>query len=44
MRRPRIKKEYDEALKKLAEAKEAVSGFVGYIMGNLDNPDTNSKR
>ncbi|MPZ07244.1 MAG: hypothetical protein GEU26_12660 [Nitrososphaeraceae archaeon] len=29
MRRPRVKKEYDEALKKLAEAKEAVSAFVG---------------
>jgi hypothetical protein len=29
MRRPRVKKEYDDALKKLAEAKEAVSAFVG---------------
>jgi hypothetical protein len=29
MRRPRVKKECDDALKKLAEAKGAVSAFVG---------------
>jgi hypothetical protein len=29
MRRPRVKKEFDDALKKIAEAKEAVSAFVG---------------
>jgi hypothetical protein len=29
MRRPRVRKEYDDALKKLAEAKLAVSAFVG---------------
>jgi hypothetical protein len=29
MRRPRVKKEYDDALAKLAEAKQAVSAFLG---------------
>ena len=29
MRRPRVRKEYDDTLMKLAEAKEAVSAFVG---------------
>ena len=29
MRRPRVRREYDDTLMKLAEAKEAVSAFVG---------------
>jgi hypothetical protein len=29
MRRPRVRKEYDDALAKLAEAREAISAFVG---------------
>ena len=29
MRRPRVRKEYDDTLMKLAEEKEAVSAFVG---------------
>ena len=29
MRRPKVKKEYDDALKKLAEVREAVSAFIG---------------
>jgi hypothetical protein len=29
MSRPRVRKEYDDALKTLAEAKAAVSAFIG---------------
>jgi hypothetical protein len=29
IRRPRVRKEYDDVLAKLAEAREAISAFVG---------------